>query len=329
MALREFSTSFQATENPIAEAINAVPSWVTGKTRGGSWGNVQTQGGNAFCDVFTTGQNDSTCYMNPAIHSIPADQEVSAVIRRLSSYQPPDGQEAELFFRANSTGIGNWRGYELTWEFPFNGTGQVFWVRWDGNLDAAVVLDGVSIGDVPDKSRVRGSAIGNTLTAYSKRRPSAQRHRSHLGHRESRDGVSHESPAAILDGFCFSDWGARAARTLLNYSNIGIANGRTTMSPIAVPASFSHLGSTLDFSSFPLGTALTVLQQVSVDGGATWRDFAKVAIPSGGRLNRLGGNTLFLQGSVSDVIPAGALHRHIIDCNAALSINTGRSEAFL
>lgn len=319
----EYATDFQTTEPILSEG----GVWINGGVVGKNWGNVQTSGSNAFCDVFTTGQNDSVAFIDPAKFLFPPDQRVYGVLKRRPSYQPPDGQETELFLRADGHDS-FWRGYEVTYEFPFNGQGQVFIVLWSGDLNAATVLNGVSIGDVPDGTPIMATAVGNTITAYVGSQqvlsvtdstwPSGQPGMGYL----TRSG-------GILDGWCLGSWGARAAGVQNSVSSLSIANGQTTSTPIAVGQSFSRSRLALNFaSSFPTTTSLTVLKQVSTDGGSTWRDYGKVVIPTGvGLRNKLGTtNTLELHSATSDLLPANTQARVIYTANAPITLNGGNWE---
>jgi len=91
---------------------------------------------------------------------------------------------------------------------------------------------------------------------------------------------------------------------------VGQANISTN---VTLPSSFSELRSTFTFASI-VGT-VDVLHQVSVDGGTTWRDF-------GAQPGITGPPSFTIIGKVSDVVPANALARTIVNPSAIMTLNS-------
>ncbi len=155
VATDSYSTSFDATENPISE--------------GGAWHrannpftNVRTAGGNAFG---TNGSADSYDDSYALLSGLGADQTAEAVVFRSPNLVREITHEVELLLRFSDDSQ-NARGYECLFSY----TGGIQIVRWNGEMGDFSVLDATGpqglgrelvSGDV-----VSASIVGSVINVY-------------------------------------------------------------------------------------------------------------------------------------------------------------------
>ena len=114
-----FSTTFQATENPLSEA----GAWVNGGAAGLDWQDMQTGSGRAYAAVISTGFDDCIACLNTSCGISSTKHSSSATIYLESGYTPPDTHEIEIHAGCTITA------HNIT-SYEFN-IGQGF-IRWNG-----------------------------------------------------------------------------------------------------------------------------------------------------------------------------------------------------
>jgi hypothetical protein len=156
-----FKTTFPAAENPIFEHGH----WINGGTVGLDWGNVQSNGTEAFGTVQSGAPpyNDSTAVLSGTWASDQMAQATVHSINQTSSIQ----EEVELRLRTTITAH-SITGYEFDYRCTADGSQYLALVRWNGPLNNFTYLvvhspggPGLHDGDV-----VKATAVGGTLTAY-------------------------------------------------------------------------------------------------------------------------------------------------------------------
>lgn len=158
-ASSSFSTSFQATENPISQS----GIWTRGRQDGLDWNSPQT-GPNADSSgqaAYAGGPtlisfDDSIAHLSAAYN---ANHYAQGTVYRQSGYAA--GHELELLLRFNITAH-TATGYECYWSL----NDGIYFVRWNGALGDFTLLPGVD-GNTASTGRVlKATAVGNLLTAY-------------------------------------------------------------------------------------------------------------------------------------------------------------------
>lgn len=102
-----YSTSFPLTETVLSEGGN----WVDGRSLGGSWHNVSTTPGLAFCESTVSGFTDGLAVLTTSFTS---NQFAQGTVHRVAGYNPGTNHEIELLLRF-SLSNGNAHGYEILW----------------------------------------------------------------------------------------------------------------------------------------------------------------------------------------------------------------------
>ncbi|HKE92690.1 MAG TPA: hypothetical protein VKB34_00175, partial [Povalibacter sp.] len=123
-----YSTSFDATENPLSEG----GKWIAGKSVGGAWNNPQTASGYAFASVRSGASgsryDDSIAVLSSSAQAFKANQYAEGTVYLASGYSGAS-HEVELLLRF-SIGSQDAHGYEILWGLP----GYIAIVRWNGPL---------------------------------------------------------------------------------------------------------------------------------------------------------------------------------------------------
>ena len=149
-----YSTDFDLRENPISEA----GVWFNTSQ---PWTKVRTYNGIAFG---TNGDRDSYDDSYAYLSGFGADQQGQAVVY-VDPYLTGDPHEVEILLRCADSAQSA-RCYECL----FNHQGGVQIVRWNGAFGDFTVLSGSGPGylgrDLVDGDVVKGTVIGNTITAY-------------------------------------------------------------------------------------------------------------------------------------------------------------------
>lgn len=159
-----YTTTFDATENPISEG----GKWVNGKSVGLKWNDVQTANGKAYAANFIGGSsryNDPVAHLKTSFMTFAADQYAEATVSRVSGYKnPTDKHEIELLLRFEIT-ANSARGYEVLW----GQDGEIYVVRWNGPLGSYKALGGLpdpGPGPAVDGDVLRAEILGNVIKVY-------------------------------------------------------------------------------------------------------------------------------------------------------------------
>lgn len=144
-----YSTTFPATENPIAEA----GVWTRGGTEGVKWTDPRTTGGTPGFAFATMTAFDGTHFIDSIAHlsGFAANHRAQCTIRVNGT---TTNLECELFTRAAITS-GNARGYEVDMVIT---SGEIIIVRWNGPggtdgtgagvaFDVMQTITGITFGD--------------------------------------------------------------------------------------------------------------------------------------------------------------------------------------
>lgn len=174
--LESYATSFDATENPIAQD----GLWLLGASNGLDWNDFRTQNGFAHGKQSLAahgnnqpgGYNDSTALRRPRPGRIwSPDQDVRGRIRITSRTGWAGFRECQLLLRG--TMRANWLTcYEAIFSVV-GGTTYYQWVRFTGplaltNSDGGwVSLNNVSAAGVNDGTYCRATVVGTVLTMYT------------------------------------------------------------------------------------------------------------------------------------------------------------------
>jgi len=133
-----YSTSFNATENPITEGGR----WVNGKAVGIDWQNIASENGRAKATDFmytAPPYDDCIAHLSPAFLAAHPNQYAQGTVYRAPGYN--QGHEIELYVRLLITPR-NARGYEAYWNVAAN---DIYLVRWNGPLNSFTPLANVHI----------------------------------------------------------------------------------------------------------------------------------------------------------------------------------------
>ncbi len=156
--LRSYATNFPLTENPISESGN----WINGGTVGLSWSNVRTTPSLAFgTESGSGGYDDSTAILAGNWN---ADQMAQGTVHT-ANQNAGIFEEIELRLRT-SVSAHDITGYEFNFRALASGNTYVQIVRWNGSLGSFSILASTPGPGIRDGDLIKGTAVGNTLTAF-------------------------------------------------------------------------------------------------------------------------------------------------------------------
>lgn len=123
-----YSTMFKASENPISENGR----WINGATTGFDWGNVRTNGAQAYGTTISGAPpfDDSTAILTGTWAMNQTAQAAVRTVNQSSAIQ----EEVELRLNSTVTAHGS-TGYEADYRVTADGSQYIVIVRWNGPLN--------------------------------------------------------------------------------------------------------------------------------------------------------------------------------------------------